>query len=166
MKTLIIHPKDSTTDFLSNIYLGKNYTIINTNVSKSFLKKQIKIHDVIYMLGHGTENGLLGYNRFVIDSTYVYLLREKECICIWCNADVFVKKYNLKGFFTGMFISEYEESLFYSIVTDDKQIKYSNELFAEVIRTSLYKDIDNIKEKYDGDSSVIKFNRERFFINK
>lgn len=83
--TLVIHPKDQTTDFLSEIYLDKNWTVINTNTSKKFLKEQILTHDRIVMLGHGTEKGLLGYDRYIIDSTLVYLLREKECVCIWCN---------------------------------------------------------------------------------
>lgn len=34
MKTLVIHPKDSTTDFLSEIYSDKDWTVINTNTSK------------------------------------------------------------------------------------------------------------------------------------
>ena len=44
MKTLIIHPKDSTTDFLSEIYSHKDWTVINTNTSKKVLKEQIKTH--------------------------------------------------------------------------------------------------------------------------
>ena len=80
--------------------------MININVSKKVLKEQIKSHDRIVILGHGTEKGLLGFNRYIIDSTWIYLLREKNCVCIWCNANVFVKKYNLKGFYTGMIISE------------------------------------------------------------
>lgn len=28
--TLVIHPKDQTTDFLSEIYLDKNWTVINS----------------------------------------------------------------------------------------------------------------------------------------
>jgi hypothetical protein len=51
MKTLVIHPKDSTTDFLSVIYSDKDWTIINTNISKKVLKEQIKTHDRIVMLG-------------------------------------------------------------------------------------------------------------------
>lgn len=43
MKTLVIHPKDSTTDFLCEIYKDKkDWTIINSNVAKKLLKEQIK----------------------------------------------------------------------------------------------------------------------------
>ena len=77
MKTLVIHPQDSTTDMLSVIYDNKDWTVITTNVSKSHLKMQIKNHDRIVMLGHGTELGLIGFNHYVIDSKFVYLLRDK-----------------------------------------------------------------------------------------
>ena len=110
MKTLVIHPKDTTTDFLSLIYEDKDWTVITDNISKSALKRQIKAHDRIVMLGHGMETGLIGFNRLVIDSNLVYLLREKHCVCIWCNADKFVLKYGLKGFYTGMIISEVQEA--------------------------------------------------------
>ena len=68
-------------------YLFYSHDCINTNTSKSFLKQQIILHDRIIMLGHGTEEGLIGFNRFFINSSLVYLLREKICVCIWCNAD-------------------------------------------------------------------------------
>ena len=90
MQTLVIHPKDETTDFLSVIYADKDWTVVNTRPSKSKLKELIKSHDRIIMLGHGTKDGLIimegAYNyHFLIDSSLVYLLREKDCVCIWCN---------------------------------------------------------------------------------
>ena len=165
MKTLVIHPKDSTTDFLSEIYREKDWTIINTNISKKVLKEQIKTHDRIVMLGHGTEKGLLGFNKFVIDSTWVYLLREKICVCIWCNADVFVKKYGLKGFYTGMIISEYEEAIMYCVPTNSHWIAESNTDFALAIKNSI--DEENMLEKakllYEGNSAVVEFNRSNLY---
>lgn len=42
MKTLVIHPKDPTTDFLCEIYKGRDWSVINDpDVSKSFLVKSI-----------------------------------------------------------------------------------------------------------------------------
>ena len=165
MKTLVIHPKDSTTDFLSEIYREKDWTIINTNISKKVLKEQIKTHDRIVMLGHGTEKGLLGFNKFVIDSTWVYLLREKICVCIWCNADVFVKKYVLKGFYTGMIISEYEEAIMCCVPTNSHWIAESNTNFALAIKNSI--DEENMLEKaklfYEGNSAVVEFNRNNLY---
>lgn len=165
METLVIHPKDATTDFLTEIYSDKNWEVINTNISKGYLKQQIKAHDRIVMLGHGTKFGLLGYNKLVIDSTLVYLLREKECACVWCNADLFVAKYGLKGFYTGMIISEYEEALDYAIQTNADDLIYSNNLFADAIKKSVDTEdvIANMKKIYKGDSSVINFNRENLY---
>jgi hypothetical protein len=165
MKTLVIHPKDSTTDFLSEIYSDKEWTVINTNTSKKLLNEQIKTHDRIVMLGHGTEKGLLGFNKFVIDSTWVYLLREKICVCIWCNADVFVNKYGLKGFYTGMIISEYEEAIMCCVPTNSHWIAESNTDFALAIKNSI--DEENMLEKakllYEGNSTVVEFNRNNLY---
>jgi len=47
MKTLLIHAEDSTTDFLSTIYDGKDWTIVKKNIGKSKLKSLIKEHDII-----------------------------------------------------------------------------------------------------------------------
>jgi hypothetical protein len=58
MKTLVIHPKDDSTYFLSTIYEGKDWTIINDR-GKSLLKKLIKTHDRIIMMGHGCEKAYL-----------------------------------------------------------------------------------------------------------
>jgi hypothetical protein len=137
MKTLVIHPKDITTDILSEIYSNKDWTVISTNVSKKILKEQIKTHDRIVMLVHGTKDGLIGFNRLMIDSNLVYLLREKTCVCIWCNADEFVEKYNLKGFYSGMIISEYEEAVMYDINTTTEWVNQSNTDFAFAIKNSI-----------------------------
>lgn len=165
MKTLVIHPKDSTTDFLSVIYSDKDWTVINKNTSKKILKEQIKTHDRIVMLGHGTKEGLIGFNRLVIDSTWVYLLREKICVCIWCNADVFVEKYGLKGFYTGMIISEYEEAIMCCVPTNSFWINESNTDFALAIKNSI--DDENMLEKakllYEGNTSVVEFNRNNLY---
>lgn len=165
MKTLVIHPKDTTTDFLTEIYSDKNWEVINTNPSKKNLREQIKAHDRIIMLGHGTKFGLIGFNRLVIDSSWVYLLREKECICIWCHADLFVTKYKLRGFYTGMIISEQEEALDYAIQANANDILQSNLLFASAIKESINtKDmVANIKNIYKGNSAIIMFNKENIY---
>lgn len=161
MKTLVIHPEDHTTDFLSVIYADQDWTVIRSNVYKSYLRKQIKEHDRIVMLGHGTEKGLLGFGRLVINSDYVDLLREKTCVFIWCNADVFVEKYDLCGFYTGMIISEYEEAVMYGVPTNSHWIRESNEDFANAIRDGINEDdmSDMVKLLYEGNSAVVEFNR-------
>ena len=169
MTTLVIHPQDSTTKFLSEIYFDKGWTVINTNTSKKILKQQIKAHDRIVMLGHGTKYGLIGYKKLVIDSSWVYLLREKECVCVWCNADEFVLKYGLTGLYTGMIISERDEAEMYSVDSGWMEIIESNVLFANALRRFIDSDnaVDKILGAYFGDTGVIRFNREGiYFKNK
>jgi hypothetical protein len=167
MKTLVIHPIDVTTDFLSEIYSGKDWTVINTNVSKSVLKQQIREHDRIVMLGHGSHQGLYGFNRLVIDSTWVWLLRTKECVCIWCNADEFVTEYNIKGFFTGMIISDCDEAEMFCIHQfKSKDIRDSNILFAKSIGNSIDSPTmwEQVKESYHStENPIISFNQERIY---
>lgn len=167
-KTLVIHPKDVTTDFLTSLYSdNKDWTVINDNPSRKYLTEQIKLHDRIIMLGHGTEHGLIGFKRLVIDSNWVYLLRQKECVFVWCNADVFVKKYDLTGFYTGMIISEYDEALMYCLHNfNGKDIEESNTLFSDSLKNCI-KDsnmLDHMKANYHStENPVIMFNQDNLY---
>ena len=164
MKTLVIHPTDNTTDFLCEIYKGKGFTVIRHNPRKKDLKEQLKNHQKIILLGHGTEKGLIGHNKYIIDSSLVYILREKQCICIWCNADEFVKKYKLKGFYTGMIVSEIDEAYMYGLPTDLSLITQSNEKLAKALGKTF--DIDKVKELYTPTNPVEQFNWERLYSNE
>jgi len=165
MKTLVIHPSDASTDFLKKIYEGKGYTVINHNISDKELVAAIKAHGRIMMLGHGMTTGLIGYGRFIINSEHVYLLREKESIGIWCNADQFFNNYKLRGFYSGMFLSEVEECKCYKIKASQEEVTFSNELFASEFRKveRMINCFNLIKESYNGESSVIKFNNTRLY---
>jgi hypothetical protein len=172
MKTLVIHPNDETTDFLSRIYADKNWTVLNSKLTKAALTKQIKAHDRIVMLGHGCERGLLQFRKLIIDKTFVPLLKEKSCVCIWCYADEFVNEHGLKGFYTGMFISELIETFANDIDSNWDDIRQSNSLFAEAVNQYIYTNnmLENVKEMYmckgediyEGD--VINFNRDRLYF--
>ena len=171
MKTLVIHPKDITTDFLSVVYSDINCTLIRNNLSHAELKKSIKDHDRIIFLGHGTEYGLIGFGKILIGSELVYLLREKKNnIYIWCNADKFVKKYELNGFVTGMIISEYEEAIDYNIHCNYENIEVSNEIFAFCLKESIKYDPPKMLEKMSNDygghissNNVMEFNSKNLF---
>ncbi|MCK9476783.1 MAG: hypothetical protein M0R46_12730 [Candidatus Muirbacterium halophilum] len=161
MKTLIIHPKDESTDFLSVIYEGMtNSEVLRSNPQCFGIKKDIKKADRIIMLGHGTESGLLGFNRYIINSEHVQLLKNKKCIFIWCNAKDFTTKYNLDGFATGMIISEIEEAHHFYINTNCDEIKLSNEMFANALRKAINNvDIETIiLENYKGSNQLYEFN--------
>ena len=171
MKTLVIHPKDPSTDVLSIIYKDKkDWKIINHYTSHVMLKGLIKEHDRVIMMGHGTPYGLLGYNGFVIDSSFVYLLREKkENVYIWCNSDEFVKKYNLKGFYTGMIISEEMEADYCNVKYNKGDVENSIILFSESIRDSIDNPsqlmCENVIRDYntDNNSDVLNYNRSRIY---
>lgn len=170
MKTLVIHPKDETTDFLNVIYSGRDWTVINTTISKKSLREQIKAHDRIVMMGHGSKDGLfdLKNKRFVIDSTWVYLLREKQLVCIWCNANLFVEKYGLNGFYTGMIISEFVEALQYHVITTSAEIAESNSMFANAVKKSIddAQMISRMCGKYKAVNKVTTFNAKNLFERK
>ena len=140
MKTLVIHPIDASTDFLFRIYSDIECTLITQNISKSKLCDQIRDHDRIIMLGHGDGNGLFGFDRLIINSELVYLLKEKQTVCIWCYANLFVEKYDLKGFYTGMIISDYYEALYESVNATYQEIDESNLLFAKAIKQAINSD--------------------------
>jgi len=64
-KTLVIHPKDKTTDFLKPIYHGRNdVTVITGGCTKEDVAKAIDAHEHIIMMGHGTPQGLLAMGQF------------------------------------------------------------------------------------------------------
>jgi hypothetical protein len=145
-KILIIHPKDNTTDFLREAYDDiPCKTIINGNLTKNEIHQQIMMHDRIFMMGHGSKNGLYNVNNFqsngfIIDSESVPFLRMKECIYLWCFASDFVTKHSLKGFSCGMFISEMSEAKEYNInvKTWDPIIKSNLKFSRSLAESALY----------------------------
>jgi hypothetical protein len=158
MNVLIIHPKDKTTDFLKPIYKNtKNATVITGGLNKEKLIEQISNHDRVIMLGHGSPSGLFSIGKFdtgpyVIDESIAPYLKNKENIFIWCHADQFVNAHSLKGFYSGMFVSEVSESVYCKVPSDQKTVDVSNNLFAAIvgehINESLNKIYDNTKYKY------------------
>jgi hypothetical protein len=64
MKTLVIHPKDKSTNFLKPIYSGRSDMTIMNSGTKEEVTRQIHAHDHIIMCGHGTPQGLLGVGQF------------------------------------------------------------------------------------------------------
>ena len=185
MKTLVIHPKDSSTDFLTPIYMNlksfpdfDDVTIIRGGMSKDEVDEQIKQHDRIMMMGHGSPGGLFSVGQFesqgfIINYTTVPLLQDKECIFIWCNADRFVEANNLKGLYSGMFISEVSEANYCGLPgTPQEIVTESNDYFAKelgsVSEMSLDEMYEHIKYTYgmlaEG-NAVAEYNHNRLYLN-
>ena len=60
VRTLIIHPEDKSTNFLSVLYKKiENKSVIKTVLSKTDLIRLIDEHDRVMMLGHGLAGGLI-----------------------------------------------------------------------------------------------------------
>lgn len=171
MKTLVIHPEDPSTSFLDAVYKDTDWTIFNDNVVKdkqAFLSL-IKEHDRIIMMGHGTPEGLLGRGTFIIDYRYAYLLKEKEVVCMWCNAHAYFCNHGLKGFFTGMIISEETEAEYLRIEYKEGDVDESNVLFTKALKDSIQntpKDMcDKMKEIYvpSEGNKVMEYNAKRLY---
>jgi hypothetical protein len=173
MKTLVIHPSDKTTDFLIPVWKDQpDWAVIRSNrVTKSELRSQIKKHDRIVCMGHGCDAGLFrigNFNSLMIDSTFVQLLREKDCAFIWCNSDVFFKKYDLKGFFTGMIISDADEALYCCVPFSSGDVQKANTKLTEAlsygITSSGHEMYTKVASKYVPDSGIESFNYNNFYF--
>lgn len=133
---LVIHiiSKDDTKDF-SRIYNDLGATVL-INPSTSIARKAIVDEsDIVVLIGHGTEYGLLNENLkgYFIDSSWVQILRNKTVIGIWCYAGNFADRYGLKGFFISNFISNVDELLdcgFNNFENSDIAIEYENIWFS------------------------------------
>jgi hypothetical protein len=164
MKTLIIHPKDESTTFLDIVYKDiPNQTLVTGGYTKGDIQQLIREHDRIMMMGHGSPAGLFSVgvfqslNGYIIDQTMVPLLNEKkDNVFIWCNADKFVDFWGLKGFYSGMFISEVGEADYCGIPgTDQDLIDESNFGFVNIISKYINEDTNVIHENVMREYGVI-----------
>jgi len=171
--TLVIHPSDLSTDFLRPIYHGSGAIVI-THGNKRVINNAIALYDNIVILGHGTPNGLLNMDMrsnsmYTIDSSTVNALQTKLVCCIWCNASDYFNRYKLRGFSTGMFISEVSEAEYCGLKgTTQEEIDYQNDLFAQICGKCLL--APNMKETLMKeyvpmtglDTGVVAYNKSRF----
>jgi len=166
--TLILHPMDHTTDFLSAVYEGKKWDVIKDSIIEpEVLKELIELHDRIICLGHGSPSGLFGRFGYLIHDGLASLLKDKLLVTVWCHADQFINRHRLKGFYSGMFISELEEAWMYGIYnTDERAIAESNNLFSSALGKYIDSDniLENVKREYrDENDPVITFNHNRLY---
>lgn len=170
-KTLVIHPADASTTFLDPIWKDKGYDV---RQGGEFTDDLIAAYDRVIMLGHGYMNGLFSVGRFtpmngycdpVISRASAPRLQGKDNIYIWCFASTFVEQHDLKGFATGMFISEVGEAATFDIRTTQEQIDHSNALFARIVlehesRGSAALHAALMREYTHATCPVIRYNRD------
>lgn len=167
MKTIIVHPKDTSTEFLSVIYKDMtDYLLVDYFITKKDLRELLSACDRAIFLGHGSQQGLFDFSMsdYVVDESYVDILRGmKNNIYIWCNADVFVDKFELSGFYTGMIISDMDEAKLYNVKATIEDVDNSNINFANSIKENAHCSpklmVENVKIQYDNAlNEVIGFN--------
>jgi hypothetical protein len=180
MKTLIIHPQDSSTDFLKPIYANiKRKTVLCKNISRDKLLAMVRSHDTIIMLGHGSSSGLfnvsgIGKDIMVVGESLVEELRGKQLIAIWCNSDKFIERHNLTALYSGMFISEVSEAVYCGVQGDQAMVNESNSTFAALLGRMLVESPSDLKtvhsmvgESYEelGEvNAVAKYNSDRWYL--
>lgn len=164
MSTLIIHPEDSSTSFLDIVYAPiKDKTVITGGINKTELIKLIMEHDRIMMMGHGSPGGLFSVGKFqnagayIIDQSVVpYLKSKTNNVFIWCNADKFVDMFKLRGFYSGMFISEVGEAYYCGLPgTEQDQVDESNYGFCNIIAKYINETKDVIHENVTREYGLI-----------
>jgi hypothetical protein len=130
------------------------------------------------MMGHGSPHGLFTMGQFpgsvgyVINDDYADLIAEKDnSVFIWCNADAYVRYNELKGFHTGMFISELGEARMMGLkLAQQHLIDESNARFVESLSRAAHDDSESmhayVKQDY-GElihrNPVAKYNHERLY---
>jgi hypothetical protein len=165
-KTLIIHPKDNSTSFLDIVYNNipeDKRTIVTGGISKAEVTKLMREHRRIMMMGHGSPGGLFAVGQFhncgayVIDQDMISVLRTKEDnVYIWCNADKFVDAFDLKGFYSGMFISEVGEATYCGLPGMSQDIvDESNYGFCNIIGKYINEGTEDIHTKVKEEYGVI-----------
>lgn len=181
MNTLIVHPKDKSTDVFKCIYSNENhYKVINGQVYKSELCELIQSHFRTIFIGHGTSRGLSNLDLFKYKGEYIIdhhcknvLKSSNQNIYLWCYANRFIKNNDLKGIFTGMFISDLQEAKQYNIENvKKKDIDASNVFFSQTLGSYINKNNKIIYSKliseytlFAKDNKVAKFNVQNIFIN-
>lgn len=168
---------DDSITFLNKLVESSNNSIYNRKCSSSNIIKGIKLADIVYLLGHGTDYGLLSrlhvekdFDRFLVEGKHAQFLRDKTCVGIFCFANKFAEKYKLHGLFSGMIISEVEEANDYiQYFPENEEVSKCNEQFIYSLKYCLdnypLKDIPNkMKEMCPDDNPINQYNFKSLYF--
>ena len=168
-KTLVIYVNsmDDTED-LKLVYQDIDCEVLY-NAKKNTISERLAslpAGSTVIMLGHGSSSGLFGVDWFdyAVDSTMVDFLRDKKCVGIWCHASDFARRYDLKGFFTSMFISNKCEAAGYGYKGEDPEIFENTRRFCKDVNKYLLDEmpfeewIENLFLNADTTIGYVKFN--------
>ena len=180
MKNLIIHPKDQSTTFLKPIYEeAENQIVVSVRSCPHEIQELMRYSDRVIMMGHGSPSGLFSIDLFrqQLGKWETYAIGKNEIeelktsnqnIYIWCNADMFVEKHDLKGFYSGMFISEVGEAMCCKVKATQEMVDESNNVFSVIVGKYINLPVDmlykQVMEEYGElakTNPVAKYNHDR-----
>ena len=102
------------TTHLKKAYEGIENVTLLYNPTMEEVVAQLKRDDdpLVMCLGHGSSSGLFNMDWFgyVVDHSMIDLLKGRKMIGIWCFASSFAERYGLQGYFTSMFVSNWDEA--------------------------------------------------------
>ena len=143
---IIIHmDTQQDTHVLDAIYKGMsdldNIIMVNPNRDEVEASLNEFPNDSVMLIGHGDGFGLWSWSgdldndsMYVIDGRNVDLLHGRDIIGIWCYASSFAKRYNLRGFFTYMFVSNSSEAQYMGFgehtneFCNEQNVKFCNQI--------------------------------------
>ena len=113
---------------LCEIYKGiENVKFFDSWKQRDEIRKAIAAapkDEPILLLGHGCPSGLLDMRYGIVlgDSDAELLKGRPNLVGIWCYASSYAYKHGLKGFFSGMFISELPEAIVNGVEASAQEI--------------------------------------------
>lgn len=129
---IVVHPHDPSTVMLGKVYEGlDNVTLFDSYKQRKKLLEALAatpLEEPVLLLGHGCPGGLYDMRYgLILDDGDAELLKDRpNLIGIWCYASSYAAKHNLKGFFSGMFISEGIEACYKGVdATEEEANKYA-----------------------------------------
>lgn len=165
--TLVIHLDDRSTDFLKKIYEGYGYPVISKHVPEQEMMAAIKSHSRLFMMGHGSPNGLFARQYMIGDQFGPAIAEKKSGLYIWCNADAYAKRNKLSGLVSGMFISEVGEARMFGIEATQEEVDASNDAFSITVRAMLDQGAPPhlVRQCYSNPTcKITKYNQERLYV--
>lgn len=170
---IVVHPSDPSTKMLSLIYEGiEDVTLFDSYLQRDEILSALAAapkDEPVLLLGHGSPNGLfdLRYGLILKDSDAELLQDRPNLVGIWCYASSFAYKHGLKGFFSGMFISEEPEAWVNGVEADAEEIDGKAWDFAgrfgELLRSGkpLGEAAAELMDPRHRDSELTRFNYDR-----
>ena len=170
---IVVHPKDPSTRMLSLIYEDiQDVTLFDSWKQRKEILKAIAAaprEEPVLLLGHGSPYGLfdMRYGLIINDSDANILKDRPNLVGIWCYASSYAHKHGLKGFFSGMFISEEPEAWVNDVEAEAEEIDGKAwdfaRRFGDMLRAgkSLEEIAAELMKPCHRDSELTRFNYER-----